>query len=77
MSTASKISIIMPAYNEAGNILKSIETTHLIMDRAKYDYEIIVVDDGSEDNTRKLALMNGHDNVKTVGYDRNLGKGLI
>jgi len=66
------ISIVIPAYNEARSIGNVIEETLTIMDSLQLPYEIIVVDDGSTDNTRRIAA-----NYKaTVLYNgRNRGKG--
>ncbi len=47
---AAKISIIIPAINEAGNIQKAIATT-----QANLDVEVIVVDGGSSDDTVAIA----------------------
>ncbi|WP_414518324.1 TIGR04283 family arsenosugar biosynthesis glycosyltransferase [Nostoc sp. PCC 9305] len=47
---AAKISIIIPAINEAGNIKKAIATT-----QANLDVEVIVVDGGSSDDTVAIA----------------------
>lgn len=53
-----KVVITIPAYNEEktlGNVLKEI---HSVMYKTKYDYQILVVDDGSTDNTVKVAKEN-------------------
>ncbi|MEH2357616.1 TIGR04283 family arsenosugar biosynthesis glycosyltransferase [Nostoc sp.] len=47
---AAKISIIIPAINEAGNIKKAIATT-----QANLDVEVILVDGGSSDDTVAIA----------------------
>lgn len=46
-----KVSVIMPAHNEADHIASSIEETIRTFDDFGCDYEIIVVDDGSTDST--------------------------
>lgn len=67
-----KLSIIIPVYNEAGNIeeiLRRVKATQ------KAD-EIIVVDDGSQDGTREiLANLDGRDKVRVLLHERNQGKG--
>jgi glycosyltransferase involved in cell wall biosynthesis len=50
-----KISIIMPAYNEAGHIASSIEETVRTFNEFGCLWELIVIDDGSRDNTYKIA----------------------
>ena len=47
-----KISVIIPCYNEEDSILKVIKSVHESLNR--YEYEIILVDDGSTDNTKVL-----------------------
>lgn len=59
------ISIIIPAYNEEENLKKGVlEQVQNFMDQKKIDYEVIIVDDGSQDKTkeiiRKLISKNSH-----------------
>jgi glycosyltransferase involved in cell wall biosynthesis len=54
--TDEKISFIIPAYNEAARIHRTIDAIkNQIAD--SYDYEVIVVDHGSKDDTREIANM--------------------
>lgn len=50
-----KLSVILPTYNEAGNIIGLIKEITNVLDRAKIRGEIIVVDDDSSDGTAKLV----------------------
>lgn len=50
------LSFVMAAYNESGNIQKAVEIVAQVLENEVEDYEIILVDDGSKDNT--LELMN-------------------
>jgi len=50
-----KLSIIIPAYNEEGSILSVLAGVKKVMQRTKTPFEIIVVNDGSTDNTRNLV----------------------
>jgi len=72
-----KLSLIMPAYNEERSIDLAIEKVDDVARKLGLRYELIVVDDGSVDNTRikvsNYARNNGH--VKVVGYKNNVGKG--
>lgn len=72
-----KLSIIMPAYNEEKLIKHSIEETIRIISGFVRDFEIIVVNDGSKDNTKTeiLKVANQDDRVKLVSYKTNKGKG--
>ncbi len=49
-----KISVIIPMYNEEDNVLRTLIEVNSVMKDFE-DYEILVVDDGSEDETYRLA----------------------
>lgn len=69
--------MVIPAYNEEDHIVMTIEKTDRIMEDLGVEYEIIVVNDGSKDETRfkilECAHINGH--LKIVSYPKNMGKG--
>lgn len=76
-----KILIIIPAYNEEGNIAKTIEDIFRLYPSAREsnfnsepgrNVSVLVVDDGSKDNTRKVAL---HAGAQVVSLPFNLGIG--
>ena len=73
-----KISVVMPAYNEAANIASNLlETVETLTDYAP-DFEVIVVDDGSPDGTYLEAaklLSSQAGRVRIVHYNQNQGKG--
>ncbi|MFN2450439.1 MAG: glycosyltransferase [Candidatus Baltobacteraceae bacterium] len=72
------ISVVMPAYNEAHLIIANLMETAETLSSFEYDYEIIVVDDGSPDKTYLHAarLLTSHpERVRVVRYDKNAGKG--
>lgn len=48
-------SIILPTYNESGNIIPLIERIKTELDRKKMSFEVVVVDDNSPDNTGLLV----------------------
>ena len=52
---SEKISIIMPAFNEAGYIASAIEETVETFSKFGCQWELIVMDDGSSDNTFEIA----------------------
>ena len=68
--TKIKVSIIIPAYNEAGNITRTIRSIKAIKDLRS---EIVVVDDGSTDSTLYEAKEAGAQ--KLVTHETNSGKG--
>ncbi len=71
----NRISIVMPAYNEADSIERGVADVNRQFETLSKDYEIIVVDDGSEDGTRKIIERFTDQKVKLIGYDKNQGKG--
>ena len=67
------VSIVIPAYNEEAAIRNSIEAVIAAMDGSGFEYELIVVDDGSTDRTREiLRSMQG---IKLIGIPENRGYG--
>jgi glycosyltransferase involved in cell wall biosynthesis len=66
------VSIVIPAYNEAQTIGDVIEETLAVMDHLQLPYEIIIVDDGSTDNTRQIA---SNYKVAVLYNGKNRGKG--
>ncbi|MCZ7360380.1 MAG: glycosyltransferase, partial [Candidatus Methanoperedens sp.] len=63
----NSLSVIIPAYNEEGRVLKTIKQVRKLFDELGIEHEIIVVDDGSTDNTFKEANSEKFDNVIVVG----------
>ncbi len=72
-----KISVIMPAHNEGSHIFDNIKETHDVFKKTKRDFEIILVDDGSSDNTYSEAMRATEifNNLKVVKHNKNNGKG--
>lgn len=68
------LSIIIPAYNEADRIEASLQKAVDYLGQKDYEYEIIVADDGSTDNTVAIASKFG-DKVKAYALPKNTGKG--
>ena len=54
-----KIIVTIPAYNEEKTIAQVISNIKEVMDSNKYNYKILVVDDGSKDNTAEIAKKAG------------------
>jgi glycosyltransferase involved in cell wall biosynthesis len=72
MLRSQVVSIVIPAFNEEKTIGNVIEETVTVMDSLNMPYEIIVVDDGSTDNTRRVAARY---KVTVLSNEKNLGKG--
>jgi len=70
-----KLSIIIPAYKEEKNIYNTVGEILRAHDVLDYRYEIIVVVDGSPDNTAKEARRHHSKNVSVYEYKKNHGKG--
>jgi glycosyltransferase involved in cell wall biosynthesis len=69
-----KISIVVPAYNEAATIARVIESVQAI--DLGFPKEIIIVDDASVDGTKEvLSVFVGAADVRVVSHERNCGKG--
>ncbi|HYZ93727.1 MAG TPA: glycosyltransferase, partial [Actinomycetota bacterium] len=69
------ISVVTPVYNGAGFIAENVEIIRSEFARSGVSYELIVVSDGSVDDTAERALAAGHPEVRVLHYDRNVGKG--
>ena len=67
------ISIIIPAYNEQEGIGETLTTIFETMDAAKYDYEVIVVNDGSSDHTPEEVKK--FPRATLLNHARNRGSG--
>ncbi len=72
-----KLSVIVPAYNEAHHIADNIAALDGVLRKLQRDYEIIVVDDGSPDHTTAAAqqVARRYRQVTVVTNPQNLGKG--
>lgn len=55
LHTTIDLSVIIPAHNEAGRILPHLSSIHEYLSTRGRSYEIIVVDDGSSDDTLKVV----------------------
>ncbi|MGC8855270.1 MAG: glycosyltransferase family 2 protein [Anaerolineae bacterium] len=67
-----KLSVVIPVYNEA----KSIQEILRRVQETQLPWEIIVVDDGSQDGTREiLRQMDGQNGIRVILHEQNQGKG--
>lgn len=72
-----RLSVIIPAYNEEKRLPKTLAAVNQYLLKQSYDYEILVVNDGSKDKTVEVAevLASKIKNLKVTGYAKNQGKG--
>ena len=74
------LSLVVPAYNEEKRIEIMLSQTIPYFNNLGFKYEIIIVNDGSRDNTYKF-VKNLMDNkyektdIKLINYSKNAGKG--
>ncbi|WP_284163833.1 glycosyltransferase family 2 protein [Frigidibacter sp. SD6-1] len=73
------LSVVIPAYNEEGAVRQTIDDVRAEMDATGVPYEIIVIDDGSEDRTLEIARETGvvvDTNQVNTGYGASLKRGI-
>lgn len=70
ITTGPKVSIIIPTYNRAQSLNRAIQS---VLNQTYENFELIIVDDGSKDNTEKV-VKNIHDNrIKYFRHEVNQG----
>ena len=71
------ISMFFPCFNEQDNIPKMTQDALSVLKSISDDFEVIIVNDGSSDNTAQIAdkLANEHAPVKAIHHPQNLGYG--
>lgn len=67
------VSVVLPVYNEKGHIREEIHRIRAALDASPYTYEIIVVDDGSDDGSdHELRDIDG---IRLIHFAQNRGSG--
>jgi len=72
--TSIKVSVLMIAYNHEAFIAQALNS--VLMQKVDFDYEIVIGDDCSTDNTRKILIeyqKRNPDKIKLLLHERNLG----
>jgi glycosyltransferase involved in cell wall biosynthesis len=72
-----RLSIVVPVYNLSDKINITLEKLENILSPLSVNYELVVVDDGSNDQTVRILQNNAAANLKMkiISYDKNMGKG--
>ncbi len=72
-----EISIVIPAYNEEKVIGDTLAEVSGYLEERGFHYEIILVSDGSTDNTEAIALSAsaGNKRIRVLKNEQNMGKG--
>jgi glycosyltransferase involved in cell wall biosynthesis len=71
------VSIVIACYNEEGHLEDSVRQIERTMAQTKYSYELIFVDDTSQDRTQKLIeeICRQQNRYKYIFHPRNVGRG--
>ncbi|MBA2341769.1 MAG: glycosyltransferase family 2 protein [Pyrinomonadaceae bacterium] len=74
---AGSISVFFPAYNDASTIARMVGDALALLPQVSDDYEVIVVNDGSTDETFAVleTLTRSSPHVKVINHERNQGYG--
>src|SRR6266699_3092681 len=73
------LSLVIPAHNEAANMPKVIGSTLAVLDQLAPDWEIVLVDDGSTDDTvalARVAMGPAGARLRVVAHDSKRGYGI-
>jgi len=70
------ISVVVPLFNEEESLPELVAWIKKVMDENKFSYEIVMIDDGSKDNSWKVVeeLQSKNALVKGIKFRRNYGK---
>jgi len=78
MEKLKEVSVFLPAYNEEKNILNTILKVEETIKKYSEKYEILVIDDGSEDRTKEVTktLCLTNENIRLITHEENKGYGM-
>ena len=71
-----ELSLVIPAFNEAGNLEALLQRVIPLLERLSKDWELIFIDDGSSDETfaHIVAAHVKDARIRCVSFSRNFGK---
>ncbi len=67
------VSVVLPVYNEKGHLRDEIDRIRAALEASPYSYEIIVVDDGSDDGSGEQ--LTDIDDIRLLSFAQNRGSG--
>jgi glycosyltransferase involved in cell wall biosynthesis len=67
------VSVILPVYNEVGHLQDEVKRIRHALDHSPYNYEILIVDDGSSDGSGEMAA--SIEGVRVIRFVTNRGSG--
>ena len=70
MSPTPPVSVVIPAYNRAGSLRASVDS---VLGQSWPDFELLVVDDGSTDDTLAVARAIGDPRIRILSTPHNMG----
>lgn len=70
------ISVVVPLFNEEESLPELADWIKKVMDENNFSYEVVMVDDGSKDDSWQVVenLQKGNPNIKGIKFRRNYGK---
>lgn len=79
MSEGIYLSVVIPAYNEEKRVAKTLKEIEKYLKTQSYSWEIVVVSDGSKDNTAQVVrnLFSEIKNLRLIDNKENHGKGYV
>ena len=66
-----KISVVIPTYNRAHLIKKAINS---VFEQTYQDFEIVIIDDGSKDNTEEIVKSINDGRIRYIKHEKNKGE---
>jgi glycosyltransferase involved in cell wall biosynthesis len=74
-----RATVVLPCYNEQDHVLEELERITAALDASEYagDYELLVIDDASTDNTKQIieSVLATYPQIRFVAFRRNGGSG--
>jgi len=77
MEKVAELSVFFPAYNEEANLEKTIREALAVLKKIAQKYEVIIIDDGSKDQTGQIAdrLAKNYRQIRVIHHPQNRGYG--